>query len=110
MLTLSTVFLIHTLIRDLVLLYKQKTTPSDTSKRIHRCFCVESGVGVGFVIVGLILFLGGYGGGFNMNKSGWILSLAVLMVFNYALKDLVFSWNPFRIYRDPAHLNIIPRL
>lgn len=106
----STVFLIHTLIRDLALLYKQKTASTSATKRVQRCFCVETGVGVVFVTVGLVLLLGNYGSKVVLQKSDWILSLTGLMVLNYGLKDLVFSWNPWRIYRDPEHLNIIPKL
>ena len=109
-LTFSTVFLIQTLIRDLALLYRQKTALRNKERRVQRCFCVESGVGVVFVIVGLVLLLGNLWGSVVFDKSDWIVSLALLMVSNYALKDLVFSWNPWRIYRDPEHLNIIPRL
>lgn len=109
-LAFSTVFLIHTLIRDLVLYTKQKRASTSAPKRVQRCFCVESGVGVVFVIVGLILLLGNYGGSVILQKSDWVLSLTGLMVMNYGLKDLVFSWRPWRIYRDPDHLNIIPRL
>jgi len=106
----SVIFLGHTLLRDLVLLYQQKKRNNSTAPKVAQVFCMESGVGMILVAFGIILFLGNIGGVLNLTKVGWLLSLAVLMLINYGLKDLVFGWNPWRIYRDPNHLNIIPRL
>jgi hypothetical protein len=106
----SVVFLAHTLLRDLVLLYQQKTRENFTAPKVAQVFCVESGIGMILVAFGIILFLGNIGEVLILTKAGWLFSLLFLMLINYGLKDLVFGWNPWRIYRDPNHLNIIPRL
>jgi hypothetical protein len=104
-------FLGQTLIRDLYLYYKLKSrVAGPPNGKASQCFCVESGIGIGAVIVGLILFTGSLGGSLKLAPWHWTLTIGGLMTLNYLLKDFVFSWKPWRIYRDPDHLNIVPRL
>jgi len=110
-LTLAVIFLLQTLVRDLYLYRQLKASGSNPPKGVEsRCFCLESGIGMIAVIAGLLLFTGSFGGRIELSTMQWILAVVVLLVSNFLLKDFVFSWNPWRIYRDPDHLNIIPRL
>lgn len=110
-LILAVLFLGQTLARDLYLYFKLKSRETGLLKgKESQCFCVESGIGICAVIWGLILFLGSFGGSLKLDPWQWTMTIVVLMVLNYFLKDFVFSWNPWRIYRDPDHLNIVPRL
>jgi len=105
----SLIFLVQTLVRDLVLYAASRRDRKSQQRREAQCFCVESGVGVLMVLFGLVLFLGGLGGTVSLQTTGWLIMLGVLLGVNYLMKDLVFGWNPWRVYRDPDHLNIIPR-
>ena len=110
-LIVSSMFLLHTLIRDLVLLYAMKRKPNDKDvRREGQCFCIESVVGTAVLLFGLMLFGVGIGGQMTPDKIVWLSTMLVAMLINYLLRDFVFSWRPWRIYRDPNHLNIIPRL
>lgn len=110
-LAISTIFLAQTLVRDLVLVYlaRLKGPEDQGARREAQCFCVESGVGALMVVLGLILFLAGLGGSVVLSKAVGLSLLTALLIVNYLMKDMVFSWNPWRIYRDPDHLNIVPR-
>ena len=78
-LVFSAVFLTQTLIRDLALLYRQKTRSKGRAFRTAQCFCVESGVGIICVLAGVILLLGNYGAKISLDKTAWLFGLALVM-------------------------------
>ena len=104
---LSIIFLLHTLIRDLYLYARLRITASE--RKEAQCFCVESGIGILVMILGLALLIGNLGGDLSPGPVGWFVAITICMWLNYWIKDFVFSWRPWRIYRDPDHLNIVPR-
>ena len=109
-LVVSLFFMVQTLARDLVLLYKLKTSPNpEDTIREGKCFCVESVLGTVVLLLGIGLFVAGAGGHIVLDNTIWLVTITLTMIANYLLRDYVFSWQPFRIYRDPNHLNIVPR-
>ena len=110
-LVLAVVFLLQTLVRDLYLYRRVKEKKyADGKTSEAQCFCVESGIGMIAVVSGIMLVLTGAGGRVDAPASMWVFCLMLVMLLNYSLRDFVFSWRPWRIYRDPDHLNIIPRI
>jgi len=105
---LALIFLVHTLVRDLILYTRAKKQPGE--RKEAQCFCVESGVGVLVLIIGLALLMANVGGKVAMDSVAWFFSITICLWINFWMKDFVFSWNPWRVYRDPDHLNIVPRL
>ncbi len=101
-------FLVQTLIRDLVLLWLSNRDKS--LQKEQQCFSLESGIGVILLVAGLVLFVSNAGGKLMTGHIFWIASISITLWLNYWMRDLVFSWNPWRVYRDPDHLNIVPRL
>ena len=42
-----------------------------------------------------------------MDKFAWGISMAFLVGVGFAIKDFVVQANPWRIFRDKDHLNIV---
>ena len=103
-LTLSCIFLFQTLVRDLWIL--SKTSKSDRFIR-KPVFCLETTLGILGVIFGLIVYLNVGYGVLEVSTGEWAVALFLTMGLCYLIKDLVISWRPFRIYRDPDHINIV---
>jgi hypothetical protein len=106
-LSLSCIFLFQTLIRDIWIL--SKTSKSDQSVR-KLVFCLETTFGILGVIFGLIVYLNTANGVLQVSSGEWAFAVFLTMGLCYLIKDLVISWRPFRIYRDPDHINIVVSL
>jgi hypothetical protein len=103
-LTLGLLFLFQTLLRDLWLMWKLRGVPRE-SMPTRACMCLESGIG--FVPVAIAAFLLSSGMSRPISFAGWAwaLSAAAVMLSGFALKDYVVEWNPWRVRKDPDHIN-----
>jgi hypothetical protein len=106
-LVLSVVFLVQTLLRDIWLLLRHRLYPPQNQARKSQCFCLESMVGLSGVCLGLALIMTNLGNSITLERTTWLFSISTTMLVCYWLRDYVFSWNPWRIYKDPDHANII---
>ena len=94
--------------RDLWLL-RQARRQSAASTREVRCMCVESALGLTGVVAGIGLV------GFGVARLVFLSPLALAigagstMLAGYLLKDFVFPWVPWRIYREKNHAQVIFR-
>lgn len=93
-------------IRDLWLLHLIKSRPAAEPRRLA-CMCFESGVGLTGVVIGVGLALSGSGGRITLNPTRWMLLAAAVLALGFLAKDLVISWRPFGVRRDPDHHTII---
>ena len=103
----SALLLLQSLIRDLWILFSSRSIKLRHQKKI-RCVCLESSIGMVGVLVGAILL----GLGVDQNLAlidKWAITILLMVVLGigYYIKDYVFQWNPWRIYRDKDHLNIV---
>ncbi len=91
--------------RDLWLL-RQSRRQSAASTREVSCMCVESVLGLTGVAVGIGLV--GLGIARLVFLSPLVLAIGVgsTMLAGYLLKDFVFSWSPWRIYREKDHAQV----
>ena len=105
----AALLLLQSLVRDLTILWQRKRM-NQTAKAQGReaaCFCAESTVGILGILLGCILLFSRVGGMTTMATLSWfILALTVLSI-GYFLKSYVLQWNPWKIVKDPDHLNII---
>ena len=69
--------------------------------------CLESVIGITPVAVAGLLFGIGFCGSIPMSGGLWVLSIALVLLSGFGLKDYVFEWNPWRIRRDPDHINLV---
>ena len=106
-LTTSALLLFQGLLRDLWLLAKAKRAPKSEAIKKIRCMCVESTVGMSGVVVGVVLLGAGLDWSVAMANWNWCLLVALTMIIGFAMKDYVVEWMPFRLRKDPDHMNIV---
>ena len=108
-LSMALIFLIQTLLRDLWILSRQRSGTGGKSTRAISAFCVESAVGLSAVAVGCGLLFAPLPTTLNLGNPGWSISILLTMLLCFVLRDFVFQWNPWRVYKDPGHVNIVVR-
>jgi hypothetical protein len=64
-------------------------------------------VGLTGVVLGVVLALCGLGGQLLLNSARWMLLAGAVFTLGFLAKDLVISWRPPGIRRDPDHHSII---
>jgi len=109
LLWLSALLLFQSLVRDLWLLFSAIRETSNAQSISAQCMCIESAVGMIGVIAGLLFTGLGIKTEFKMNPETWIFLSLTTLITGFLIKDWVFEWNPWRIRRDPDHINIIVR-
>ncbi len=95
------------LLRDAWLLWRSRQAARTPSATGQRCLCVESGLGVIAIVLGVALLLSGAGGTVTLQRMGWAVVVVTSLATGFALKDWVFEWNPWRLRREKDHANII---
>jgi hypothetical protein len=109
LLALSGLLLLQSLIRDLFILMQtraQRAAQTGTRAAI-RCMCVESTVGITGIIAGACVLGLGIGPPVDMGAWGWTLVAFATLSGGFAIKDLVLRTDPWRVVRDPDHVNIV---
>ena len=94
-------------LRDLWLLYLLKTRPASTPSRKLACMCFESTAGMLGLLVGLGLVLCDFGGEVSLTPGRWMLLAGGVFTLGFLARDLVISWRPLGLRRDPEHHSII---
>jgi hypothetical protein len=107
LLVLSALLLLQSLIRDISILMLSKKDPGPIDQKSMQCLCVESALGMTGVLVGAGLLGLGITRQIAMDKFLWGFSIALLVGLGFAIKDFVVQANPWRIFRDKDHLNIV---
>ena len=103
----ASMLLAQGLLRDLWLLSRRRRSGGPSGGTASRCLCVESGVGVLAVLLGLVLTLGGLGGSVSLGRIGWPALVAAVFGAGFLLKDWVFEWHPWRLRREKDHANLV---
>lgn len=102
----SALLLFQSLIRDLWILAKNRKADKLEPQRKLRCMCVESTVGSVGILIGVMLLGLGIDQPITMIAWTWTILVLVVLGVGFWIKDFVFEWNPWRIYRDKDHVNI----
>jgi hypothetical protein len=110
MLWLAGLFLVQTLLRDFWLLAKLRFYGNSREYSRIPAFCVESLLGLLGVVAGSVILLSGVSYTIKLDQPGWTISIVLTMVLCFGLRDIVFQWHPWKIYKDPDHANIIVTL
>lgn len=106
LLAISAFLLLQSLIRDLWLLANQRGKQPDLQRKI-RCMCAESTIGLTGIIMGIVLLGSGIDFSLPMSNLSWSILVMAIMSLGFIMKDYVIEWNPFRVYKDLNHINII---
>ena len=104
----SSLFFCQSLFRDLWYLYAKRRRTKDLNQvETKQCMCVESMLGLFGVILGLLLFISSFDIPITLAKGSVIAIAAAILIVGFLIKDYVFEWNPWRIYKEKDHMNII---
>ncbi len=107
-LTVSALFLLQSLLRDLCLIAKIKRgTQQSMQYRKVRCLCLESAVGITGIIIGAGIISTGVNQVVTINADIWTLLIIAVMLTSFLIKDFVIHSKPWRITHDKDHLNIL---
>jgi len=106
---LAALLLAQSLVRDVVIVIRQRREKSNVPKKIARCLCLESTVGATGMAAGAAVASLGVTRQFTV--SPWEISIAVAatMILGLVIKDLVISWEPPRVRREKDHVNLLVR-
>lgn len=103
----SALLLLQSLVRDLWILASNRNVDKSQSPRKARCMCIESTVGFVGVLIGALLLGSKIDQSIAMAAWTWTVLVVIVLGAGFCIKDFVFEWNPWRIYRDKDHMNII---
>ncbi|MDI1337853.1 MAG: hypothetical protein PSU94_16860 [Lacunisphaera sp.] len=71
--------------------------------------CVESALGITGVVAGIGLVGLGLTAPVSVSAASLAASVGVTMTAGFLLKDFVFEWSPWKIYREKDHAQVIFR-
>ncbi len=101
--------LVQGFFRDLWLLRQARRQSAAAPARAARCMCVESALGMTGVVAGIGLVGLGFTRSVFLSVPVLATAVFVAMAVGFFLKDFVFEWNPWKIYREKDHAQVIFR-
>ena len=101
--------LVQGFFRDLWLLRQARRNKASPPAREARCMCVESALGLTGVVAGIGLVGLGLARPVMVSATGLAAGVATVMLAGFLLKDFVFEWAPWKIYREKDHAQVIFR-
>ena len=101
--------LVQGFFRDLWLLREARRKPAGTPAREARCMCVESALGLTGVVAGIGLVGLGLTRPVFVSAAGLAGAVGTALLAGFLLKDFVFEWSPWKIYREKDHAQVIFR-
>jgi len=108
-LSMAVLFLVQTLLRDLWLLGQQKSANGARRNQERAAFCVESAVGISAVVAGCGLLFLSTPITVSLSSPGWSIAVFSTLLLCFLLRDYVIQWRPWRVYKEPDHINIVVR-
>lgn len=107
LLNASSMLLAQSLIRDVWFIFNARSTKQLVPKKIAQCMCLESTVGISGVLIGILLIGVKIDWLIVMTWWTWMILVGIILSIGFYIKDFVFEWRPWRVYRDKNHMNII---
>ena len=109
LLAASAAMLFQSLVRDLWLLRaaraRARTEPSSATNGL----CVESALGMAGVVAGALVAFAAAPMTIAPSRAALALAVFALVVAGFLLKDWIVERNPWRLRRDPDHMNLVVR-
>jgi hypothetical protein len=103
--SLALVFLIQSLIRDLLILSEKKA--SEEAQRVARCICLESSIGFIPIIVAAILISAGLRTPVDLPIWFWPSAVGTTLLLCFLIRDYVIDLKTGRLRREKDHVNIV---
>ncbi|HKQ30874.1 MAG TPA: hypothetical protein VJS66_06280 [Burkholderiales bacterium] len=106
---LSGLLLAQGLVRDLILLLRNRGAAHGGVFKESQCLCLESAIGTIGVVVGACLFMSSTATPVTVTGLGVAVGMALTLTIGLLIKDLVIVWNPLGIRREKNPLGTIIR-
>lgn len=102
----SLLLLLQGFCRDVWLWQAARRNPVQEAPRYAACMCVESTIGLTGIIAAAGLTAFRFGPPYPVTQPWLTLGVAGVLVAGFLLKDFVFTWAPWRIYREKDHATL----
>lgn len=97
-------------VRDVITLMRRKAATTNQHQEEAQCLCLESTIGLGGVLAGILLTVTMADARVSLSPATWPAMALVIWLSGTAIKDLVFQWHPVAIRRIVDHGSIVVRL
>lgn len=98
--------LLQGLCRDAWLWLAARRAIEQAPPRYAQCMCVESAVGMTGVLIGAGLTAFAFGPELRLPQPWLTVGIATVLAGGFLLKDFVFEWSPWRLYRERDHATL----
>lgn len=105
--SLTLLFLIQSLIRDLRILFRRESTNAEAEA--GRFTCLESVVGFTPLIAAVVLIAAGWRERVDLPRLFWPLAGTAVMLSCFMIKDFVIDLKTLRVRKHPDHVNMVFR-
>ncbi len=105
----SALLLLQSLTRDVVILWRERISARASPRRETQSFCLESTIGATGVIAGILLALWSNSEPVPLTPVPLAAATIGTLTIGFLMRDLVISWNPWAVRREPDHVNLIVR-
>lgn len=102
----SLLLLLQGFCRDLWLWREARLNPSTQPPRYAACMCVESTIGFTGILAAAGLTAFRFGQPHPVTQPWLTLGVAAVLIGGFLLRDFVFTWSPWRIYREKDHATL----
>ncbi|MES1195245.1 MAG: hypothetical protein ABUL65_05070 [Opitutus sp.] len=102
----SLVLLLQGFCRDLWLWLAARRAAEKPEPHSAQCMCVESALGLTGIIAAAGLTAFGFGPDIAVTPFGRTAGTGAVLVAGFLLKDYVFEWSPWKIYRAKDHATL----
>lgn len=99
--------LLQGLVRDLSIQHRAKRQAVTHPRKTGRYLCVESTVGILGIVIAVMLIGTRIDVVLWLDPSSIALLVGVTMLAGFFGRDWVIQASPWRIFRDPDHINVI---
>lgn len=104
--TASLLLLLQGFCRDVWLWVATRRAAVKPEPHYARCMCVESAVGMTGILAAAGLTAFSFGPEIHLRQPWLTVGVAGVLIAGFLLKDFVFEWSPWRIYREKNHATL----
>ena len=102
----SLLLLLQGLCRDLWLWLADRRATENPAPHSAQCLCVESALGLTGILAAAGLTACRFGPDITVTRLGLTPTVGAILIAGFLLKDFVFEWSPWRIYRAKDHATL----
>ena len=106
----AALLLLQSLIREPWLLSRARGSARPKGRKAAKCLCAESALGITIIVLATLLLRSRLDQAVMVTRWGWSLLVMGILLVGFLLREFVIGWQPWRIYREPGHLNLAARL